>query len=65
METVEILKLLWPIILIQFVVQIFAIVDVARRKKTRNLTSAAWIVIIVVGEIVGPIVYFLIGRAED
>ena len=61
----EIIKLVWPIVLLQLILQIVAIVDVLKKKKTKNLSVPFWIVIILIGEILGPIVYFLVGRSEE
>ena len=61
----EIIKLVWPIVLLQLILQIVAIVDVLKKKKTKNLSVPFWVVIIVIGEILGPIVYFLVGRSEE
>lgn len=61
----EIVKLIWPIVVLQLILQISAVVDVLKKKKTRNLSMPIWIVIIVLGEILGPIVYFLVGRNEE
>lgn len=65
MDTAELLRTIWPLIVIQLAVQIYAIVDIAKRKKTKNLSPAAWIIICILGEILGPIVYFLVGRSEE
>jgi len=65
MNLVEIIKLAWPILVLQFGLQIYAIVDILKRKKTKNLSPAVWIIIIIIGEILGPVVYLLVGRSED
>lgn len=65
MNGLEIIKLAWPLILLQFAVQIYAIIDVIKRKKTKNLSVPIWIIIIVFGEIVGSLIYFLAGRSEE
>lgn len=65
MSVLDILKLLWPILVIQIGLQIYALVDLLQRKKTKNLSLPIWIIIIVIGEILGPIAYFLIGKAEE
>jgi len=62
---IDILKIAWPVLALQLIVQLIAIIDIARKKKTRNLTPAIWIVIIILGEILGPIVYFIVGRVEE
>lgn len=61
----EILKQVWPFIVIQLGLQIYALVDLIKRKKTKNLSVAAWAVIIILGEIVGAIVYLLMGKSEE
>lgn len=61
----EIIKIALPVIVLQLIIQIYAIIDVARKKKTRNLSVPIWLVIIILGELVGAIVYFIIGRAEE
>ena len=64
-STLEIIKIALPVIVLQLIIQIYAIIDVARKKKTRNLSVPIWLVIIILGELVGAIVYFIIGRAEE
>ncbi len=65
MDIVEILKLVWPLIVIQIALQAYAIYDLVKRKKTRNLNPIIWGIIIIVGEIIGPAVYFMLGRSEE
>lgn len=61
----EIIRLVWPLIVLQLTLMVLAVVDIVRKKKTRNLSPVIWIIISVLGELVGPIVYFIFGRAED
>lgn len=65
MDIVTLLKLIWPLIVVQLGLQIYAIYDLVKRKKTRNLTPLIWGIIIIVGEIAGPAIYFLLGRSEE
>lgn len=67
MEISEIIKYLLPLIILQIGFQIYAIYDLVAKKnhKTRNLNFIIWLVIIIVGEIVGPAIYFIAGRSED
>ena len=64
-DIISILKLVWPLLVLQVAVAAWAIVDIVKRKRTRNLSPAIWIVIIIFGELLGPIAYFLFGRAEE
>ncbi len=58
------LPLLIPIILIELALLITALVDAIRRPKT-NGPKWMWILIIVLINLIGPIVYFIIGRKEE
>jgi hypothetical protein len=60
----EYLPLLVPLLLVQMVLIIAALVDVLRREKTRG-PKWLWILIIIFGELIGPIGYFVIGREEQ
>ena len=65
MDAAELIKLIWPIIVIQLALQIYAIVNVIKKGKTKNLSVPIWVIIILLGEIVGAIVYLLAGRSEE
>ena len=57
------LPLLVPIILLQLGLMVFALVDLIRRKRTKG-PKWAWALVIVLFNLIGPIVYFVIGREE-
>jgi DMSO reductase anchor subunit len=63
-QLMKYLPLLVPLLLVQLVLMIAALVDVLRREKTRG-PKWLWILIIIFGELIGPIVYFVIGREEQ
>ena len=62
---VEYLPFLLPILLIEVVLMITALVHVLRHKTYRFGNRALWIVIVVCIQIIGPIIYFTIGRKEE
>ena len=64
-QAMYIIKLVWPLIVIQLTVQIYALVDLFKKGKTKNLNMPVWLIIILFGEIVGAIVYFIVGRSEE
>lgn len=64
-QITDILKLVWPLILIQLAVQIYALVDLFKKGKTKNLNLGIWLIIILFGEIIGAIIYLLVGRSEE
>lgn len=57
------LPLLIPIALLEFGLLIAALVDVIRREKTKG-PKWVWIIVVVVFNLFGPIVYFIFGRDE-
>lgn len=65
MNGLGIVKLIWPLIILQLGVQIYAIYDLVKKGKTKNLSFVIWLLIIILGEILGGIIYFLVGRTEE
>lgn len=65
MSGLDILKTIWPLIVIQLAVQIYALVDIIKKNKTKNLSPIIWVVIVVFGELIGSVIYFLVGRSEE
>jgi 4-amino-4-deoxy-L-arabinose transferase-like glycosyltransferase len=65
METLQkYLPLILPLVAVQLALMIAALVDLARRERTRG-PKWLWALIIVLGELLGPIAYFLLGRQEE
>ncbi len=60
----RILPFLIPVVLLQLGLMVFALVDLSRREKTRG-PRWVWALVIILGELVGPVVYLLFGREED
>jgi 4-amino-4-deoxy-L-arabinose transferase-like glycosyltransferase len=63
-EFLKYLPLIIPLALIQLALMIFALVDLAKREKTRG-PKWLWLLVIVFGELFGPIIYFVVGRTEE
>jgi DMSO reductase anchor subunit len=63
-QLMKYLPLLVPLLLIQLALIIAALVDILRREKTRG-PKWLWILIVIFGEMIGPILYFVIGREES
>ncbi len=59
----ELLPFLIPILILQLALMIFALVDLIRRERTKG-PKWLWAVIIVVVNLVGPILYFIVGRED-
>jgi hypothetical protein len=58
------LPLLAPVILIQLILMVAALVDLIRRERTRG-PKWAWALVIVLVNLIGPIVYFVFGRKDE
>jgi drug/metabolite transporter (DMT)-like permease len=58
------LPLLIPVVLIELALLIAALVDLIRREKTRG-PKWVWVLVIVLINFIGPIIYFVAGRKEE
>ena len=58
------IPLLIPVVLIQLGLMITALVDLIRRAQTRG-PKWAWVLVIVLVNFIGPIIYFVAGRKEE
>ncbi|HBX48660.1 MAG TPA: hypothetical protein DEF85_07195 [Clostridiaceae bacterium] len=61
MSEMSILKIIAPLIAIQLVLMIFCLIRL-KKDKAKYLPKWGWALIIIFGELWGPIVYLLIGR---
>jgi uncharacterized membrane protein YhaH (DUF805 family) len=58
------IPLLVPVLMIQLALMIAGLMDLVRREHTRG-PKWVWALVIVLGEVIGPIVYFVFGRREE
>lgn len=65
MSISELIVKIWPIIVFQLALQAYALYDLFKYKQVKKYSVAVWAIIIIVGELLGPIVYFLLGKSED
>ena len=64
-DIMTILPLIIPLVILQLVLMIYCLVDLNRRRTVKSLPKWGWALIIILGELFGPIIYLLIGRGED
>lgn len=64
LELSEILPIIAPLIVIQLVLMIIALVLCIKAERTRG-PKVMWILIIIFGNILGPVAYFIFGRSHD
>ena len=57
------LPLLIPVIILELGLMIAALVDLIKRERTKG-PKWVWVLVIVLVNLFGPIVYFLVGRDE-
>jgi hypothetical protein len=58
------LNVILPILVIQLLLMIIALVDLAKSEKT-NGPKLMWVLIIVLGSLLGSVAYFVIGRRNN
>lgn len=56
--------LLLPIFVIQFLLMLIAIIDLVRSQETRG-PKWMWLIIILVTNMLGSIIYFIVGRKQS
>jgi hypothetical protein len=61
----QLIALLVPLVLVELGLLGFALYDLAKRKHVRGGSKLLWVIIIVLFEFFGPILYFVLGREEE
>ena len=64
-KLMEYLPFLIPIIIVELALMLTALIHVLKHKKYRFGNQVLWIVLVVFLQIVGPILYFTVGRGEE
>jgi Phospholipase_D-nuclease N-terminal len=59
----QVLPFLIPILLLQLGLIVVALIDLARRERTRG-PKWVWVLVILFVNLIGPILYFVVGREE-
>lgn len=63
-KLVEFLPYIIPIVLLELLLIIIALVDLVRREKTRYLPKWAWAILIIFIQFFGSIGYLIFGRED-
>lgn len=64
-EIMEYLPFIIPIIIVELVLMVTALVHLLKHKKFKFGNQILWIVIVIFLQIIGPILYFTIGRGDE
>jgi hypothetical protein len=59
------LLLLIPLMLLQFGLMVVALVHIFRHEKYKTGTRLMWVIICVCANIIGPVLYFILGKSEE
>ena len=65
LELGQLILLIVPLVVVQLGLIAFALYDLVRRKRVKGGNKWLWGIIIVVVNIIGPILYFVLGREEE
>jgi hypothetical protein len=63
-QFIKYLPLLIPILLVEIILLVIALLDLLRRQETRG-PKWAWLLIIVLIQMIGPILYLVLGKEEE
>jgi len=61
----RILPFLIPLFIIQVALAVIALVDLVKRERVRGGNKLVWVLVIVLVNTIGPIVYLLAGREDS
>ena len=66
MDTGQLVAILLPLIVIQLALIALALRDLVQpERRVRGNSKALWAVVIVLGELFGPLLYFFVGREAE
>lgn len=52
-----------PLVILQLGLMIYCLVDLSRREHTKG-PKWLWAVVIILGELLGPVIYLVVGRED-
>ena len=64
-EVIKYLPFILPILLVQLTLMLTALIHILKHKNYRFGNRAIWVVIVVAIGIIGPVLYFTIGKGEE
>ena len=65
MPPARIILLLLPLIVVQVTLIGIALYDLAKRKRVKGGNKLLWVLVIVIFEFIGPLIYLILGREEE
>jgi hypothetical protein len=61
---IALLPFLIPLALISFGLLAFVIVDIIKKKQTKTLSPVLWLLIALLIDVIGPVLYIIFGRSD-
>ncbi len=61
---IEMLPYLVPIIILELTLLVIALVDLVKRKHVTGDNKIIWVLVVLLFQIIGPIIYLVAGRKE-
>ncbi len=66
MSLSELLPVVIPLVVVQIALMVLALRDLIRpERQVLGGSKVLWALIIILGELIGPLVYFVVGRKES
>lgn len=62
---IKYLPLFIPLIIVQLILAVTAVIHILKHPVYRFGNKVMWIIVVVFGEIIGPVIYFIFGRGEE
>lgn len=64
-EISQYIPFLIPIAVIEVILAVVAVVHILKHKKFKFGNTVVWLIVVIAIQIIGPILYFTIGRSDD
>ena len=64
-KLIELLPLIIPVIIIQMILIVYALIVLKNTQKVRGDSKLLWVLIIIFFNLIGPIVFLIYGRVEN
>ena len=61
----DMLPFLIPVAVLELGLMVFALIDLIRRTYVRGGNKVVWVLVIILINLIGPIVYLVFGRVEE
>ena len=65
-ELKEWLPFLIPLVLVQLILLVIAIVHILKHDQYKRGSRAIWLAVVIIGtEFIGPVLYFVLGKSDE